>query len=70
MSTTATHPTAITRTLRLGWLQPQHARLVPDDRGWAIVNLNGQVIVRAAGRESRRECLDSARAAGILAVHR
>lgn len=46
------------------------ARLLPSEDGWSLVTLSGRVLVRGQGYRSRRQCLEFARARGILALSR
>ena len=42
--------------------------LRPTEDGWALVGADGQVVFRALGVRGRRQCLEFARAHGVLAV--
>ena len=43
-------------------------RLVQSGDGWALVGPDGVVVFRALGTRGRRECLEFARAHGVLAL--
>ena len=43
-------------------------RLLPSEDGWSLVTDDGRVLVRGMGQDSRHQCLEYARASGILAV--
>ena len=43
-------------------------RLLPTSDGWSLVGPDGAVAFRGLGARARRECLEFARAHGVLAV--
>jgi hypothetical protein len=43
-------------------------RLLPSGDGWSLVGPDGKVVFQALGNGGRRECLQFARAHGVLAV--
>jgi hypothetical protein len=43
-------------------------RLLPTGDGWALVGQDGKVVFEALGTHARHECLEFARARGVLGV--
>jgi hypothetical protein len=43
-------------------------KLVPDDGGWSLVRLNGDLVFKAAGAYGRQACLTFAYAEGVPTV--
>jgi hypothetical protein len=42
--------------------------LRPTEDGWSLVSPSGELMFRGLGAKARRECLEFARARGVLAV--
>lgn len=42
--------------------------LLPSADGWSLLTTEGRLVHRALGYRARRECLEYARAAGIVAL--
>ena len=47
---------------------PGYLRLRPTEDGWSLVGTAGDVVFHALGLRGRRQCLEYARAHGIVAV--
>jgi hypothetical protein len=43
-------------------------RLLPSGEGWSLVRPNGGLVFQALGTGGRRECLEFARAHGVVAL--
>jgi hypothetical protein len=43
-------------------------RLLPSGDGWSLVGPDGELVFQALGTGGRRQCLEFARAHGVLAV--
>jgi hypothetical protein len=43
-------------------------KLLPSGDGWSLVGPNGELVFEALGTRGRRECLEYARARGVLAI--
>jgi hypothetical protein len=72
MTPALSHPTAceIRSTSRSGASggQSGRPRLLSTDDGWSLVGSDGEMLFRGLGAHGRRQCLEEARARGILAV--
>jgi hypothetical protein len=53
---------------RTGSEPPALLRLLPSDDGWSLVRPDGRLVFRALGYRARQQCLEFARAHGVLAV--
>lgn len=47
---------------------PARLKLVPSCGGWSLASPDGKVVFQALGRGARQQCLEFARAHGVLAV--
>jgi hypothetical protein len=43
-------------------------RLLPSGDGWSLVGPDGKLVFQALGSRGRRQCLEFARAHGVLAI--
>jgi hypothetical protein len=43
-------------------------KLLPSGDGWSLVGPSGELVFEALGTRGRRECLEYARAHGVLAI--
>jgi hypothetical protein len=43
-------------------------RLLPNGDGWSLVGPDGELLFQALGTRARRQCLEFARARGVLAL--
>jgi hypothetical protein len=72
MSAIAHKPAAF--ALRLGerpttqTATPGYLRLRPTEDGWSLIGTAGDIVFHAIGLRGRRQCLEYARAHGIVAV--
>jgi hypothetical protein len=47
---------------------PGYLRLRPTEDGWSLIGTAGDIVFHALGPRGRRQCLEYARAHGIVAV--
>jgi hypothetical protein len=68
MSTTSTHTARLRRKVATHARAVRQLTLRATEGGWSMLDSSGAVVFRRSGPAGRRECLEFARARGVLSI--